>query len=477
MVLGLVAHSDKDNIMANQYRFLPDFSVFENDEQNDVSTEDTNSSIMSRNRQVDTDASGTGGDFLERFYQNLRSAFDDDDKFKQTFMSNKRPKTNRSEIEAYINKATRARGIDDALFDATGTYKTGTPSDAGIMPLEDAPDGITVPKQPEIQVEELSSAGSKGSIGEYLRTRKNKGSSFVGEGVEVADTSKLTTEQIDLAKRLAAKRRMEADAAKMNVPVADMEEEERKALEYAKTIPKLSTLKGEGLMSPKKEEPKVEATEVEPLTDDDMGLTDIPTFGVGSRKFNSSVVDEMVSLEGMGGDDLSATPTYSYGITKEKADEYNLVPSSYNTMREFADAFADKYIEEKYEANKSIFDNVDKEFHKPLMSYLWNAGSFGTNQRKALNKKNPDVREFIKEMRDAVHSEGFASSGLSARRAKEANLLGAGLADWEDIVKVEVSGTKEKPVFKWLTASGDVVEEFASKKKLHPNNKLSDVAI
>ena len=215
----------------------------------------------------------------------------------------------------------------------------------------------------------------------------------------------------------------------------------------------------------------------EALTDDDMGITDIPTFGVGSRKFNSSVVDEMVSLEGMGGDDLSATPTYSYGITKEKADKYNLVPESFNTTREFADAFADKYIEEKYNANKSIFDNVDSEFHKPLMSYLWNVGSFGTNQRKALSKKNPDVREFIKEMRDAVHSEGFASSGLSARRAKEANLLGEGLANWEDIVKVEVSGTKEKPVFKWVTASGNVVEEFASGKKLHPNNKLSDVTL
>ena len=251
--------------MANQYRFLPDFSVFENDEQNDVLTEGTNSSIMSRNRQVDTDTSGTGSDFLERFYQNLRGAFKDDDKFKQTFMSNKRPKPNRAEIEEYINKSTRAKGIEDALFDATGTYKTGTPSDAGIMPLEDAPDGITVPKQPEIQVEELSSAGSTGSIGEYLRTRMNKGSSFVGEGVEVADTSKLTTEQVDLAKRLAAKRRMEADAAQMNVPVADMEEEERKALEFAKTIPKLSTIKGEGLMSPKKEEPEAEAAEAEAM--------------------------------------------------------------------------------------------------------------------------------------------------------------------------------------------------------------------
>jgi hypothetical protein len=486
--------------MANQYRFLPDFSVFENDEQNDVSTEDTSSSIMSRNRQVDTDASGTGGDFLERFYQNLRDSFKDDDKFKQTFMSKNRPKPDISELRSYVDKVKGSSGIEDALLEATGMYNPGMPSDDNSMTIKDASDGITIPKQPDVMVDELSS-----SLGSYLRNRANKGSSFVGEGVQMASAGSLSVEDMDLA-RMMAGQTMRKEAAEMGLPVVDMEEEAKKsAVEAARERAKkgITQSKGapQGIMSPVTSDPRVDmaatglneddplgrvrpkarpevaTAEVETLTDDDMGLTDIPTFGVGSRKFNSSVVDEMVSLEGMGGDDLSATPTYSYGITKEKADKYNLVPESFNTTREFADAFADKYIEEKYNANKSIFDNVDSEFHKPLMSYLWNVGSFGTNQRKALSKKNPDVREFIKEMRDAVHSEGFASSGLSARRAKEANLLGEGLANWEDIVKVEVSGTKEKPVFKWLTASGDVVEEFASNKKLHPNNKLSDVAL
>ena len=101
--------------MANQYRFLPDFSVFENDEQNDVSTEDTNSSIMSRNKRNDTDASGTGGDFLERFYQNLRGAFNDDDKFKQTFMPNKRPKPDISELRSYVDRVKGSSDIEDAL--------------------------------------------------------------------------------------------------------------------------------------------------------------------------------------------------------------------------------------------------------------------------------------------------------------------------------------------------------------------------
>ena len=298
--------------MAKTYSFLPDFSVFENDEQSDVSTEDTGSSIMSRNRQVDTDTSGTGGDFLERFYRNLRAAFNDDDKFKEMFMPNKRPKPSRDEIEAYINKSTRAKGIEDALFDATGTYKTGTPSDAGIMPLEDAPDGITVPKQPEIQVEELSSAGSKGSIGEYLRTRMNKGSSFVGEGVEVADTSKLTTEQIDLAKRLAAKRRMEADAAQMNVPVADMEEEERKALEFAKTIPKLSTIKGEGLMSPVSSDPRVDMAASGLNEDDPLGRVrpkarpEVETAEAETMDYSEENIKKIAQQEGFTGSELAA---------------------------------------------------------------------------------------------------------------------------------------------------------------------------
>ncbi len=247
--------------MANKYNFLPDFSMFDTADQNDATTEDTSSSLMTRSSKADADPAAGREEFLKSFYDNLRSSFETEDMFRKTFPPRKRPKPNQSEIEDYISRSTRAKGIDDALFEATGMYKAGTPSDDNTMTVQDAPDGITVPQQPEIQVEELSSIGSKGSIGEYLRTRKNKGSSFVGEGVEVADTSKLTTEQVDLAKRLAAKRRMEADAAKMNVPVVDMEEEERKALEYAKTIPKLSTLKGVGIMSPKKEEPEVEATE------------------------------------------------------------------------------------------------------------------------------------------------------------------------------------------------------------------------
>ena len=253
--------------MANQYRFLPDFSVFENDEQNDVSTEDTNSSIMSRNRQVDT---GTGEDFLDRFYQNLRGAFKDDDKFKQTFMSEDRPKPNISELRSYVDRVKGSSGIEDALLEATGMYNPGTPSDDNSMTIKDASDGITVPKQPDVMVDELSS-----SLGSYLRNRANKGSSFVGEGVQMASAGSLSVEDMDLA-RMMAGQTMRKEAAEMGLPVVDMEEEAKKsAVEAARERAKkgITQSKGapQGLMSPVTSDPRVDMAATGLNKDDPLG--------------------------------------------------------------------------------------------------------------------------------------------------------------------------------------------------------------
>lgn len=255
--------------MANQYRFLPDFSVFENDEQNDVSTEDTSSSIMSRNRQVDTDTSATGGDFLERFYQNLRVAFNDDDKFKQTFMSKDRPKPDISELRSYVDRVKGSSDIEDALLEATGMYNTGMPSDDDSMTIKDAPDGITIPKQPDVLVDELSS-----SLGSYLRNRTNKGSSFVGEGVQMASAGSLSVGDMDLA-RMMAGQTMRKEAAQMGLPVVDMEEEAKKsAVEAARERAKkgITQSKGapQGLMSPKAvpEEEVETAEDTTPVVED-----------------------------------------------------------------------------------------------------------------------------------------------------------------------------------------------------------------
>tara|TARA_B100001057_G_scaffold391930_1_gene400330 strand:- start:242 stop:1819 length:1578 start_codon:yes stop_codon:yes gene_type:complete len=194
----------------------------------------------------------------------------------------------------------------------------------------------------------------------------------------------------------------------------------------------------------------------------------LDTDGVNSIDFNDELLDELVDLEGRGGDFLSSTPTYDLGITESKANEYNLDPDDYTTFGDFAKDFTKQYVDEKYLENKDIFKTVDKENHTALMSYLWNVGSFGTNQTTAL--EDNDMREFVAEMKDAIGSEGFSSSGLSARRAKEANMIGENLDDWNPIVKVVITGTRANPTFTWEDADGNTVEEYTTTRSLHPQN-------
>lgn len=436
--------------MANKYNFLPDFSMFDTADQNDATTEDTSSSLMTRSSKADADPAASREEFLKSFYDNLRSSFETEDMFRKTFPSRKRPKPNQSEIEDYISRSTRAKGIDDALFEATGMYKAGTPSDAGMMSLEDAPDGITVPKQPEIQVEELSSAGSTGSIGEYLRTRKNKGSSFVGEGVEVAGTSKLTTAQVDLAKRLAAKRRMEADAAKMGLPVVDMEEEERKALEYAKTIPKLSTLRGVGIMSPKKEESEVEAAEettsvvdpkVETAEETDSFATIIKA-GV-SETINTTVPLSagFTSLTGAEGTDIHLDSrgfvTLPFGIVPDKgsvkkSDGTTFDPSGKHGLTKADLSGVDYSGATKFGVSRADYDN-DEAFAKAVYA------------------------EFGKQTA-AKYGEGFDDLTDNAKQAAYDMAWNAGIgsANWDSVKSMLQEASKED------TKSKDTLIEFTT---------------
>ena len=225
---------------------------------------------------------------------------------------------------------------------------------------------------------------------------------------------------------------------------------------------------GETLKIPAKKEIRA-STRGQGLMSPDIDYdTDLPAFGINSREFNDDLLEELVDLEGRGGDFLSSTPTYDLGITEQKANEYDLDPDDYETFGDFAKDFTREYVDEKYEENKSIFSKVNSENHKALMSYLWNLGSFGRKQKAAL-KKN-DMREFIAEMKDAIGSEGFSSSGLSARRAKEANLIGENLDSWNPITKVTITGTRKNPTFTWEDADGNIVEQYSTTRKLHPAN-------
>ena len=198
---------------------------------------------------------------------------------------------------------------------------------------------------------------------------------------------------------------------------------------------------------------------------------------VGTIPSPSVFVEEMESLEGLKGDTLlgSKVPTYSYGVTEQKAKEFGMKPSDYGTMKEFAEAFSAKYMQEKYDIYKDYFDNVDKENHVAIHSYLYNAGKLYDGQKKAL--KNNDMRGFIHELRDVVYAGGSSVTGLSKRRAAEANMIGKNLPNWTPIVEIVTTGTREKPVFNWVDAKGNIVETFQPKKPLHPKSKMEPLAV
>ena len=266
--------------MANKYNFLPDFSMFDTADQNDATTEDTSSSLMTRSSKADADPAAGREEFLKSFYDNLRSSFETEDVFRKTFPPRKRPKPNQSEIEDYINKSRTKMGIDDALFEATGMYSTGTPSDDNTMTIQDASDGITVPKQPNVMVDELSS-----DAGSYLRNRANKGASFVGDGVQMASAGSLSVEDMDLARMLAGQT-MRKEAAEMGLPVVDMEEEAKKsAVEAARERAKkgITQSKGapQGIMSPKAvaEEEVEAAEETTPVVEPEVETVEETTAG------------------------------------------------------------------------------------------------------------------------------------------------------------------------------------------------------
>jgi len=223
------------------------------------------------------------------------------------------------------------------------------------------------------------------------------------------------------------------------------------------------------------------AEEIDPGT---IETTDIPS-GTGlmspptseSTDITSDFVDEMERLEGLGGDTLlgDKKPTYAYGITEQKANEYGMKPEDYGNMREFAEAFAKRYMAEKEEMYSDIFAGKSNKEKIALHSYLYNAGKFYNGQIAAL--ENNDMQGFIHELRDVVKSEGKAVTGLSKRRAEEANMLGESIDGWKRIEEVRVRGTREKPIFDWVTEDGTVVETYESNVPLHSGSSMKTIKV
>ena len=197
-------------------------------------------------------------------------------------------------------------------------------------------------------------------------------------------------------------------------------------------------------------------------------------------------IPEMAVLEGMGGDVVlgDLEPTYSYGITEAKATEYGMQPEDYGNMEDFARAFAARYRKEKQEMYPEVFTaDLDKDVEKGLQSYLWNRGSFYPGQLGALSDGN--LNGFIDELKDVVNAADTTTannqsrpmSGLSKRRAAEANLVGRGIEGYVPVATVETTGTQQKPIFIWKDAQGNEVNRFVATKPLHSMSTMGEIAV
>lgn len=383
------------------------------------------------------------------------------------------PSTNTTSVTGY-DPGTPMRSGDDIMTDVDAMLDRS--DDAGYTPdpaLGSTYDEVKDQNRPPVTVEDAISSAIENTIPtEGYKVQRGDTLS------EIAAATGRTVKELQQLNNITDPRKMQAGST-LKIPVQTAQDKEIVA-----GATKMSDLKplrtaNQSMMTGDQREyaPETgfEGMGPDPSTGQEVrGLmspefdTDIPAFGVNSREFNDDLLTELVDLEGRGGDFLSSTPTYDLGITESKANEYDLDPDDYETFGQFAADFTDKYVDEKYEENKNIFAKVDAENHTALMSYLWNLGSFGTNQTEALN--NNDMRGYIAETKDAVGSEGYSSSGLSARRAKEANMIGENLDNWNPITKVKITGTRANPTFTWEDADGNVVEQYSTTRSLHPAN-------
>lgn len=197
-------------------------------------------------------------------------------------------------------------------------------------------------------------------------------------------------------------------------------------------------------------------------------------------------IPEILEVEGLGGDTVlgDLEPTYGYGITVARANKYNMIPEDYDNMEDFARAFATEYRKDMEGLYPDVFtSDLDKNVELGLQSFLWNTGKFYTNQLRELRSNN--LEGFIDEMKDTISAPDPAAgneervmSGLSRRRAIEANMIGRAIRGYVPIKTVETAGTRQNPIFIWKDAQGNELNRFEpTTRSLHSDNELGELTV
>jgi GH24 family phage-related lysozyme (muramidase) len=399
-----------------------------------------------------------------------------------------------TKIEDYL----RGTAIEDALYEAQGFEKPYTGlyvaedrpmTEAELQkykPLIDMADDIM---NENITVEELGDMDREDqeaflrAIGVQGLGPAKRESSFTGGDFDVASSEEEFVR--DLLNQGLSKR----DAAYWD-KLGDFREKKKEEVE----IP------GTAYLMDKPEMPLAPSEEIPPTID-----TKPPTSGLMSRKlldgkdgdlsesytelemdsYLDAFIPEMEALEGLGGDTVlqDLEPTYAYGITEAKANEYGLEPNQFDTMEDFARAFAARYRKEKEEAYPEIFtEDLDKNVELGLQSYLWNTGQFYTGQLREL--REGDMLGFIEQLKDVINTrdrdnnnQRRSMSGLSKRRAAEANIIGRSIEGYVPIATVETAGTRESPIFIWKDAQGNELYREVARRPLHSMSSLGSIAV
>ena len=192
--------------------------------------------------------------------------------------------------------------------------------------------------------------------------------------------------------------------------------------------------------------------------------------------------------------DSAGSFTYAYGILPSTANKLGIDVEAYSSRRDAAIRVYDKMNNNARDAYPSVFKGLNNNQANGVLALYINLGELPNSVETALSGDDKDFEaageglslNVLYTQRDengnpVLDEEGneimFASKGLSARRAREYNLLRADDPNFTPVSSVTVTGTKERPVFNWLDSEGNTLITYTSNWELSPDNTMSPVGI
>ena len=194
--------------------------------------------------------------------------------------------------------------------------------------------------------------------------------------------------------------------------------------------------------------------------------------------------------------DSAGTTTLAYGILPTTAAGLGIDPTDYPDRKSFARAVYSKMYDEAKVKQAATFNAIPKDKHGSVMALYANVGEAGYNKLETVkghleNNNLPSAGTALTQIvlysqrdddgKKVLDANGqpimFASKGLSARRAKEYNILMSKEPGFKKVQTVTVSIKNNKPTFKWLDADRNVVKSYTAPAPLSADNDTTDQPI